>query len=150
MSSQPQKRTIYIISRIHYAMRSRIDQALREAELTSVQYTVLSLLKWRPNLSSADIARRYFVKPQSMNEIIFGLERRGLIERETSARNRRILLIKLTSEGQKLIDRCEALVDEIEADVLSELEPDTLTALRGSLENVLGRLVADAAQKPLV
>ena len=45
------------------------------------QFLVLSLLAETPGLANADLARRAFVTPQSMNEVLKRLESTGLVER---------------------------------------------------------------------
>ena len=57
-------RAIYLLSRLHYALRKKIDTKLAPAKLTAVKYTVMSMLRGRKSLSSAEISRRYSVTPQ--------------------------------------------------------------------------------------
>ena len=96
-------RTIYLLSRLHYAIRQRLDEVLRQYDLTAVQYTVLSLLRSREQLSSAEIARRFSVKPQSMIEVILALESKHLIARAQTPGNRRTLCVTLRAEGRRLL-----------------------------------------------
>lgn len=136
-------RTLYLLSRAHYAVRGRIDQVLSSAGLTGVQYTILSLLKGRAQLSSADIARHYHVKPQSMNEVIFALERRDLICRTPDPRNRRTLRITLTETGAATLQACDAMVQALEADLFAGIEADELERFRVTLKRMLNALSPD-------
>ena len=52
-------RTIYLMRIVEMAMRSGIERRLRDFHLTDFQYTVLSILKTRDGLSSADLSRRF-------------------------------------------------------------------------------------------
>lgn len=130
-------RTIYLLSRLHYALRKRIDSSLAANRLTAVKYTVLSMLRGRKLLSSAEIARRYCVTPQSMNEIICSLERGGLVAKEENPENKRILLVSLTEAGRDLLGRCDAIVDRIETEVLGGLEAADIDSFRGMLQTVM-------------
>ena len=59
-------------------------------ELTVAQYACLELLGQHPGLSGSDLARATFVTRQSMNLLLQGLERRGLLTRpaaRTAARS---------------------------------------------------------------
>ena len=140
--------TVYLISRLYYAARSKIDSALADLGITSVQYTVLSLLRGRDHLSSADIARRYFVKPQSMNQIIFSLERLDLIVRNADPDNRRILRVQLTEKGTTLLAACDERINRIEGAMLDGLSPEQVEAFRATgfaiLRNSYGRGEADS------
>ena len=60
-----------------------MDRALVELNLTTPQYSVLSELHEFPGLSNADLARKSFVTPQTMNLIVQNLEARELIGRST-------------------------------------------------------------------
>lgn len=133
-------RTLYLLSRAHYAVRGRIDQVLSSAGLTGVQYTILSLLKGRAQLSSADIARHYQVKPQSMNEVIFALERRDLICRTPDLRNRRTLRITLTETGDATLQACDALVQALEEDLFASIGAAELERFRATLKRMLNAL----------
>lgn len=143
MATPASARTLYLLSRAHYAVRGRIDQVLSSTGLTGVQYTILSLLKGRAQLSSAEIARHYHVKPQSMNEVIFALERADLIRRTPDPRNRRTLRIELTDSGQKTLRACDRLVDELEREIFAGLGAAEMEAFRTTLKHMLDTLSPD-------
>ena len=62
---------------------------------------LLTLLAETPGLPNAELARKAFVTPQSMNEVLKQLEASGLVEREQSPSNARILNAHLTHAGLK-------------------------------------------------
>ena len=132
-----QHRTIYLLSRLNHAIRQRVDEVLREHELTAVQYTVLSLLRGREALSSAEIARRFSVTPQSMNEVIFALEGKRLIARTENPGNRRMLHVVLTAAGRRLLEACDASIDDLEARLFVRLGGNQLTRFRGMTSELL-------------
>lgn len=116
-----QPRAVHALSQANQAVRSRIDNELSTMNMTSIQHTVLSTIGKYAGLSSADLARRFFVTPQTMNELIGSLHRRGLITRQEDPTNRRILRMSLTLEGKRMIKVCDAAVDGIERDVFSSI-----------------------------
>ena len=79
-------------------MRKEIGRLVGPKGLSVAQYTTLSILRSRSGLSNAQLARRLWVTPQSMNEVISALERAGLIERVPDVANRRILRTALTRD----------------------------------------------------
>src|SRR5436190_1247194 len=85
--------TLYLLHALTHASRASLDDALRHLELSSLQYTVLSVLAQNEDLSSSRLSRRFYVTPQTMGEIILLLERKGLIERREDPANKKSLLL---------------------------------------------------------
>lgn len=132
-----QPRAIYFLNQANHAVRSRLEAALSGLQMTGIQYTVLSVIGSREGLSSAELSRRFFVTPQTMNELIGGLQRRNLITRKEDPANRRILRMSLTTEGKRMIKACDAAADAVERDIFSFLPQESYQQLRD-----LCRLVA--------
>ena len=135
-------RTIYLLSRLHYALRKKIDNQLAANKLTAVKYTVMSMLRGRSSLSSAEISRRYCVTPQSMNETICALERSGWITKLENPENKRVLLVSLTPKGNDLLDRCDKVIDQIETEIFSGLNKVDIDQFRGSLQTVMATVMS--------
>src|SRR3990170_3530207 len=90
---------LYMVKRVERAARSHLDQLLKPAGLTALQYTALTVLQHHDGQSAAQLARSSFVTPQSMADLIRTLEQRALVRRQTNAGDRRQLLIFLTADG---------------------------------------------------
>jgi DNA-binding MarR family transcriptional regulator len=133
----------YLVKRAESAIRARLDTLLRTHGLTTVQYTALTVLAHREDLSSAQLARRSFVKPQTMHELVLGLERLGLIARRPSTDRRHVLLIRLTTEGRKKLDECRGDVDRLEARMVADLSDAEVTMFRSLLERCHTALLPD-------
>lgn len=126
--------TLYLVKRLELAIRARMDDALRPRGLTTLQFTALTALRHRDGLSSAQLARRSFVTPQTMNEMVRWLEGHGHIERRRDPDNRRVLLITLTDAGRALLEQCDPLVEAIEAEMLGAVPAVQHALFRQSLE----------------
>ncbi len=138
--------TLYLVKRLELVIRALMDDALRPLGVTTLQYTALTVLESRGPLSSAQLARRSFLRPQTMHEMVLSLEKRGVIAREPHENNKRILLAQLTDEGRELLAQCNPLVLEIEHELLADLPPAARGALRDQLQRgiaVLGTLSAN-------
>jgi DNA-binding MarR family transcriptional regulator len=133
-------RTIYLLKQVEVVIKIRVDQKLRDFQLTGGQYAVLSLVNRPELLSSAQIARRFFVTPQSANEVVFTLEKKQLIERHEDPDNRRILRVRLTEVGRELLAACDKTVDELETDFLKGLDESEIYALRQTLKKIVQSL----------
>ena len=131
---------IYIVGRVNQGIRREMRTRLSEFGLSVAEYTTLSVLAARAELSNAQLARRALVTPQSMLEILAELERRGLVERQLDPRHARILRAKLTRRGRELLKAADppiqALHDEIFAGMSARQQDAAMTAMRTAMTNL--------------
>jgi DNA-binding MarR family transcriptional regulator len=90
----------------------------------------LTVLERRSDLSTAELARNAFVTDQSAADMVGVLESRGLVLRHPDPGDRRRRVLRLTAEGQELLDHVRADVDAVEARMLSPLAADEVDDLR--------------------
>ncbi len=138
-AATPVPRLSYLIKRIEMVERARMEEALRPLGVSLTQYTALSLLE-RRQLSSAQLARRHYVTPQAMNQLVGAMERDGLIERHPDPHNRRVLRAALTVRGAAILESCHAAVEDLENRMLAALTPAEARQFRRSLERALTAL----------
>lgn len=123
-------RTSYLVARLDRLLRSQLGEALKPFALSVPQYTVLSVLRNRPGLSNAQLARRSYITAQAMHQMVYGLEERGLIVREVSSDHGRVQETRLTERGNALLARCDREVDRVEAEIFGSLGDDDESRLR--------------------
>jgi DNA-binding MarR family transcriptional regulator len=117
-------RLSYVIARLDRAVRRGIEERLAPFELTVPQFTALSVLLRRSGLSNAQLARRSYITPQSMHDVVLALERRGLVQRRQDPAHKKILRTTLTAKGRRVVERCEAAVAAMEDEMLGALDLD--------------------------
>jgi DNA-binding MarR family transcriptional regulator len=128
------RRTSYLVKRLENAVREMLEVALADRDVTLAQYTLLSMFSDVDGMSSADAARRCGVSKQASNEIINVLEAKRLISRTEDRENRRILRIKLTTAGRRLLAACDTAADRSEREFFSKLSATQVSALREAIE----------------
>ena len=133
----------YLIKKVQHMLRTSMDNALRDIELTTPQYSILSELDEFPGLSNADLARRSFVTPQTMNLIVRSLEEHGLIVKEPNETHGRKQDIRLTEPGQKLLERAHRAVGGIEMGLFGCLS----TPESKQFESTLNKIVSSKKAK---
>jgi len=121
---------LYLVKQLELAVRSRPDEVLRPASVTPLQYTALTVLERRSDLSTAELARNAFVTDQSAADMVAVLEERDLVLRHPDPGDRRRRVLRLTPQGQKLLDRVRADVEAVEERMLSPLARDQADDLR--------------------
>lgn len=143
-ASQP--RTLYLLRRLQVAAYLHMEGALKPFEITPTQYMVMSSLATRGRSSSAQLSRRFQVRPQSMIKLILGLEAADLVERVAREDDRRVLEISLSRKGQNLLTKCEAQVDALEARMLAVLPDAELVAMRAAMGKILESIQTEGAE----
>jgi DNA-binding MarR family transcriptional regulator len=133
-------RTSYLIRQAQLITFVHVTNCLREYRITPMQYTLLSFSRRNGELSSAELARRFAITPQSMNEAISTLQRKRLLSRKEAAEHRRIQRISLTAEGSNLLKKCDRKIDAMERTLFAALSQDEIEALRTTLRKFIGSI----------
>jgi len=121
---------LYLIKQVELAVRDALDGVVATADLTTIQYTALTVLERHPGITSAELARNSFVRAQTMAEMVTYLLGRGLVARERDENNRKQYLLKLTSEGQRVLDELFDPVADIETKMLGGFDVGQTEILR--------------------
>jgi DNA-binding MarR family transcriptional regulator len=136
---------IYLLKRTELAVRSCVEVALAEFDLTPTQFLTLLRLTEGDSLSAAALARELGVRAQSIIEILGPLERKRLLRRRPSREHRRILQISLTASGRRLLAEAVRVAARLESELLGSSGDEALTVT----QEVLRRLWQAAANHQL-
>jgi DNA-binding MarR family transcriptional regulator len=128
----------YLLKRAQATLHAALAAALREHGATVAHYAVLTALDEEPGLSNAELARRAFVTPQTMNQVLRELEQRHWVIRHPHPRHGRILQADLTSDGRSTLRACHRAAGAVEERMLAGLSPahrqQLSAALRACIE----------------
>jgi DNA-binding MarR family transcriptional regulator len=124
---------LYLMKQVELAVRARLDELVRPAGLTALQYTALTVLERHPDLTSAHLARNSFVTAQTMADMVTSLRAQGLIDRHQDPGDRRRLVLSLTDDGKRLLDRYRQAVADLESEMLADLSTGQANGLRAAL-----------------
>ena len=133
----------YQMKRVQHALRLEMDGVLRDLGLTTPQYAALGVLEAEPGLSGAALARRCFVTPQTMNQILTNLQSAGLVARRRHAEHGRILQAYMTEEGEGVLSKAHRWVGDIERRMLAGLNSDERQRLLETLRGCADALGSD-------
>ena len=126
-------RLSYVIGRLERVLRRRLTAAVEPNGLTLPAYTALSVLRAQNGLSNAQLARRSFVTPQSMSEVMTLLVDQGYVRRRAAPGHGRVIRTELTASGRRALERCDHAVDLVEQEMLDDLDAREVTSLRDVL-----------------
>ena len=112
------------------------------AELTNNQYNVLRILRGShpARLPCTDIAERMIDRDPDVTRLIDRLEKRGLVRRLRSRRDRRVVEVGITDKGLVLVRALDAHVLRMPRALLGHLGVARLRQLGSLLEVVISDL----------
>jgi DNA-binding MarR family transcriptional regulator len=121
----------YLFRLAHQRFRALLAKELQGLGLSAQEYGILSVFETRPELSTSELARVSQVTRQTMHASILGLEAAGLVERR--ARNRRVVLVRLTQRGRGRLEAATRTVRAAEVAALEGLSRDDEQTVRAWL-----------------
>ncbi len=111
-----------LIKETQSVLHQRMDEVLRPLGLTVPQYACLETLWDSPGITAAELARRAFVSRQSMNVVLQGLEKRGLIERSEEPGPQRERATVLRVSAVRLRARAHGEVARVVGSMTADLD----------------------------
>lgn len=133
MAKDVRGRLGYLIKRTQQALRSAMDATLAEVDLSTPQYAALNALEAAPGISNAELARRCFVTPQTMHQLVIRLEEEERIERTPHPEHGRIRQVRLTEAGRSALQQAHERVEAVEEKMTESLDEEEHTCAARAL-----------------
>jgi DNA-binding MarR family transcriptional regulator len=109
---------------------------LYKIELTSSQIKVLATFTEQECYSMTELSQMLSVTMPTMTAMIDRLIQSGLVKRERDERDRRVVLVRLTGDGKKVISNLMDIRKQEIEKVLRTLEHEEVEVFLGSIESV--------------
>ena len=102
------------VMRVQQLLLSRVEEILKPYGLTFAAYEALRLLAFARHgtLPMGKMGERLMVHPASVTNAISKLEQRGLVRRNLSTDDRRVILATITPDGQALAEKATAALNQ--------------------------------------
>lgn len=123
---------------IHLLRRLRREDAA--AAVSAARLSALSVLVFAGPLSLGDLARAEQVRPPTMSRMVAALEVDGLVRRQADPADQRVVRLRATAKGNRLLQRGRRRRIQRLAALLGGLrgsEVATLAAAAGLIERIL-------------
>jgi DNA-binding MarR family transcriptional regulator len=117
--------------RTYERLKTFEDELFAQFELTPQQYNVLRLLKAElpEALPTLALAGKLVSQAPDITRMLDKLEQRGMISRERPPDNRRMVLVRITDEGLKLLRQVDKPLRDCHQRQLGHLSAKELTQL---------------------
>jgi DNA-binding MarR family transcriptional regulator len=107
-----------------------VAQVLKTQDLSETQYNVLRILRGAPGgLTCGEIGDRMITRDPDITRLLDRLEKRGLIGRSRDTGDRRVVLVRISREGLKVLGRLDRPIQEKHRSVLGHLGAGRLRTL---------------------
>jgi DNA-binding MarR family transcriptional regulator len=119
-------------------LRHTLAESLKAFGITGTQLNVLRILRGaRPNgLCRNEIGDRLVAQVPDVTRLLDRMEEAGLVVRERSAEDRRLVRTRITEQGLAVLARLDAPLIALHAQQLGHLPPDRLRTLIDLLAEV--------------
>jgi DNA-binding MarR family transcriptional regulator len=123
-----------------HSLRDPIAGTCEQLQLTPSQVHALLWLGHDGGHTMGELARRLGITEKTMTGVVDRLEREGLVQRERSATDRRVVHSTLTPEGQRVYQRLDRLLRQQMGAFLDLLDGEDRKALFRMLEKLIQRM----------
>ena len=134
---QPENSVGYLMRKVMTSIRTQADAQLSTHDLTYAQWVPLYKIARSGQATVASLARDLETDPAAMTRVLDRLEAKGLVLRERSTTDRRVVCLALTPEGDKVAARVPAVLAEVLNGHLSDFSHDEWQLLLGLLRRML-------------
>ncbi len=118
--------------------RLRGRESHRPDELSDAQYSLLFCLRAHSDLPTSELAIAADLSPASTTEMLDALAAAGLVTRERSQRDRRVVLTSLTDRGRGLVEERRARYEPRWRAALAEFSERDLAVAAAVLDRIRG------------
>jgi len=123
--------------------RSLLDERLRPIEQSSARMEAMSAILNSPPLRpQVDIAKRLRIEGPTLTRMLDALEKDNLVERLPDPSDRRTKQLKITPEGEQVLQQIFEIADELRARLLRGFSEEKLTEMNEFFAELLARLDA--------
>jgi DNA-binding MarR family transcriptional regulator len=138
------RRVIWLLRRLVQASELYSKYLQKNYSVTQHQLACLLALFDSGPLPESKLAQTILVKPSTITGIIDRLEQKGLVARERSARDRRIVNIQLTDTGNELVKQAPPPIQKAIINGLKNLSELENIKVVKSLEKLVAMLKEEA------
>lgn len=117
-------------------------------DLTPVQYAALVTVRENPAIDATRLSALVAFDRSTLGNVLERMEAKGLIRRAAGKDDRRIKVLHLTAEGERVLDEAEPLAQRAQERILAPLPPKDREAFMRMLAQLV-ELNNDASRVPL-
>lgn len=136
MATPLDHRVSWLVTRVHSRSHTLLQQAFAAAGSRPYHYRVLLALAEHGPASQAEVGRASGIDRSDVTAALDTLCEAGFAARKPDDTDRRRNVVSLTPEGRRELERLDAVLDDVQHQLLAPLTDDESRALRALLARV--------------
>lgn len=126
-----------LIGRVRSVMLTTLDEELQAFGITGMQFAILKNVAEHTAATAADLCRLLHYDTGSMTRLVDRLEEKGLIRRERSKDDRRVVSLLVTHAGREAMPRLRDSAARVLQRMLTGFSAIELNNLRSFLDRMI-------------
>ncbi|HYM84570.1 MAG TPA: MarR family transcriptional regulator [Candidatus Dormibacteraeota bacterium] len=126
-------------------MKCAMSERLVRLGISMTQLNILYTLQRTGVMTMSHLAEGLGVSLSNLTGLVDRIEERGLIERTRVPEDRRVVLVRVTDAGTRLIQENDAVSDDLMRTVLARMDPAELPAIAHAFAGMRSALDATTA-----
>lgn len=142
----PRFRTWIAVARACQLMQLTLARNMAHLDLKPPHLDILINLYRREGISQQELARKLLVGRSNMSMLLPQLEKRGLIERRSDSRDKRVLRLHLTDEGKSVTEQAMKIQTALIDTVMATSTEDRCLMVADHMEKIIEVLLAEGRE----
>jgi DNA-binding MarR family transcriptional regulator len=133
----------HMLGRTSRAMLNTLQKKFRQAgcDITVEQWTLLINIRNAGGQSQQKLAELVYLDKTTIARLAAGLEKKGLISRQSASTDRRQKRLVITAQGTAVLASLKPVALAAQQQVLQDLDPEKLRNCREILQQVYGAIL---------
>ena len=132
----------YLVASLRTRIFKAVDIEMSKLGFTAAQWAILRVIATGEPPTAAELCRQLNYDTGSMTRMLSRLERKGVVVREPSASDRRVVRLRLTPLGRKLHPKLRDVVIRVLNHLTHGMSSDEVRALNEQLKRMRNNLQA--------
>jgi DNA-binding MarR family transcriptional regulator len=134
------------LRKIIQAIDTNSKKLVKRVGLTGPQLVILQEITRMGEVTAGEIAQAVSLSQATVTGILERMEKRGLLARRRSERDKRRIMVRITRNGQQVLDDAPPLMQEAFVDRFSDLQEWEQTMILSALQRLVSIMDAKAIQ----
>ncbi len=118
---------------------AQFSSALATWHLTPRQFALLGVVQQKKSITVTDLRKALGFEPGAMTGIVDGCVARGLVQRQRSREDRRMVYVELTDDGHSLLPKIQTAVMEATRKPFAEFSDSEIEQFHTALDRINSR-----------